>query len=294
MYYRRKILLALLQHFENGLEKIRLQKLLFLFAQGQKESAYDFVPYKFGCFSFQANADLGTMAKTGLIGAEEKKWVKRDPFDYLNVLKVTDRRLLQAVLRLYGEMPADALIELTYRKYPYFAVNSTIAAERLSPAEYEKVRAAKPIATETRLFTIGYEGSSLEAYLNLLIGNDVKLLCDVRRNPFSMKYGFSKNQLQQACEGVGIDYLHLPEVGIASEWRQQLENQQDYDRLFQRYREECLPATLPAQQRILGLLALHGRVALTCFEADVCQCHRKHLAEAVARLGEFAWPMQHL
>ena len=61
MYYRRKILLSLLEVFDNELEKIRLQKLLLLFTQKQDTPAYDFVPYKFGCFSFHANADLHTM-----------------------------------------------------------------------------------------------------------------------------------------------------------------------------------------------------------------------------------------
>lgn len=54
----------------------------------------------------------------------------------------------------------------------------------------------------------------LEQYLNKLIENDVKVLCDVRRNPISMKFGFSKHQLIKACNGVGIEYKHIPEVGI--------------------------------------------------------------------------------
>ena len=41
-----------------------------------------------------------------------------------------------------------------------------------------------------------------------LIREDVKLLCDVRKNPLSMKFGFSKNQLKGILEGVGIEYIH--------------------------------------------------------------------------------------
>ncbi|WP_348602891.1 DUF488 family protein [Bartonella tribocorum] len=41
-------------------------------------------------------------------------------------------------------------------------------------------------------FTIGYEGKSLENYLNCLLENNIKILCDVRKNPISRKYGFSK------------------------------------------------------------------------------------------------------
>ena len=45
MFYRRKIILALLQLFDGQLEKIRLQKLLFLFTnkQTKAESLYDYV-----------------------------------------------------------------------------------------------------------------------------------------------------------------------------------------------------------------------------------------------------------
>lgn len=67
MFYRRKIILALLQLFGDELEKIRLQKLLFLFSRKQDNRTYEFIPYKFGCYSFTANADLTVMAKKGLL-----------------------------------------------------------------------------------------------------------------------------------------------------------------------------------------------------------------------------------
>ena len=67
MFYRRKIILALLQLFEGELEKIRLQKLLFLFTQKQEKAEYDFIPYKFGCYSYSANADLTTMANKAML-----------------------------------------------------------------------------------------------------------------------------------------------------------------------------------------------------------------------------------
>ena len=46
MFYRRKILLALMQVFGGELEKISLQKLLFLFMKHKQNPEYDFVPYK--------------------------------------------------------------------------------------------------------------------------------------------------------------------------------------------------------------------------------------------------------
>lgn len=44
-----------------------------------------------------------------------------------------------------------------------------------------------------------------------------------------------KGTLSKACEGVGIRYEHLPELGIASDERRNLETQADYDALFAQY-----------------------------------------------------------
>jgi uncharacterized protein (DUF488 family) len=190
-------------------------------------------------------------------------------------------------------MNSQALIRHTYINFPYWAINST-ATNILSPAELERVTKSKPKSDKTTLFTIGYEGISLEEYLNRLIRNDVKILVDVRNNPLSMKYGFSKSQLKRFCENSGIQYVHFPEVGIQSEQRQELNTQADYDRLFADYRASNLIKTQTTQYTILNLLKKHQRIALTCFEANICQCHRKHLAEAIANLPEFDYELKHI
>ena len=46
---------------------------------------------------------------------------------------------------------------------------------------------------------------------------------------------FQKNQLAKACEGAGIRYEHIPNLGIISEKRKDLKNQSDYDALFDDY-----------------------------------------------------------
>jgi uncharacterized protein (DUF488 family) len=120
------------------------------------------------------------------------------------------------------------------------------------------------------------------------------MLVDVRNNPISMKYGFSKNQLRKYCGSLGILYVHIPEVGIQSDQRQELNTQQDYDALFELYRKNNLSKTHNAQLQILDLLKEHKRIALTCFEANICQCHRKHLAEAIERFPMFDYDVRHI
>ena len=99
-----------------------------------------------------------------------------------------------------------------------------------------------------------------------------------------MKFGFSKTLLKRYCESLGIDYLHIPEVGTDSNQRQQLEIQEDYDLLFENYRNTTLKETLENQNIIVKLVDKYNRVAMTCFEADICQCHRLPLAESITKI----------
>jgi len=294
MFYRRKIILALLQLFEGELEKIRLQKLLFLFTMRQEKSEYDFIPYKFGYYSYSANADLTAMVNKGMLLENESNFKSNEKTDYLKALKETDRKQLQEIKMLYGKMSSNALMKHTYINFPYWATKSIKAESILTFDEFEKVNKSKPNSNKTVLFTIGYEGISLEEYLNRLLKNDVKILIDVRNNPLSMKYGFSKSQLKRFCESLGIQYMHFPEVGIKSEFRQELNTQTDYDKLFVVYRKNNLSKTQPTQNIILNLLKEHKRIALTCFEANICQCHRKHLAEAIETLSGFEYEVKHI
>jgi len=294
MFYRRKIILALMQFFAGELEKIRLQKLLFLFAQKQENKAYDFVPYRFGCYSYSANADLSAMARKGILSETQSHFISLDKTDYLKSLKGTDLKNLVEIKKKYGAMSANALMKHTYINFPYWATKSEKAEDILTKIEFEKVKKSIPVSNKTILFTIGYEGISLEEYLNRLLKNDVKILVDVRNNPLSMKYGFSKSLLKRYCENMGIKYMHFPEVGIQSEQRQELKTQNDYDKLFAVYQKNNLPKTVSSQTAILELLNQHKRIALTCFEANICQCHRKYLAEAIESLPDFEYEVKHL
>jgi uncharacterized protein YwgA len=294
MFYRRKIILALFEIFDGRLEKLRLQKLLFLFTQRQVTAEYEFIPYKLGCYSYSASADVTTMIEKGLLSEDTIGLIKQDKANYLKVLKEADRKALYEVKKLYGTMDGTALMMHTYINYPYFAINSIKASDILNDEEIAKIRKARPKSDRTILFTIGYEGISLEEYLNRLIRHDVRVLVDVRRNPLSMKYGFSKSLLKRFCESVGIEYLHFPEVGIESDKRQELNTQQDYDKLFKVYKGTNLKRTLETQKEIFSVLSKHSRIALTCFESNICQCHRKPLSESIKALSGNNLELKHI
>jgi uncharacterized protein (DUF488 family) len=294
MFYRRKIILALLQLLGGEADKLRLQKLLFLYSQRKKSPEYEFVPYKFGCYSYSAYADLGAMVKKENLRENENSYLKTDSIDFVKSLKKEDATLLREVVKLYGNMNNNSLIKHTYINFPYYALKSTIADTILNEEQLSKVKQSVKLNTHTILFTIGYEGISLEHYLNKLVQNDIKLLVDVRRNPLSMKFGFSKSLLKRYCENLGIDYVHIPEVGIHSNERQELNTQADYDNLFETYKATTLIETTLQQEHIIQLLQKHKRIALTCFEDNICQCHRKPLAESIKNFPIFEYDVKHI
>lgn len=294
MFYRRKIILGLIELLGGNVEKLRFQKLLFLYAMKKQNPEYDFIPYKFGCYSYSAKADMNTMVKKGYLSETENTYGKSDTLNYFNKLKIEDAKLLQEVVSDYGQMSGDALIKHTYLNFPFFAIRSTIAKDVLPGKLYDRVEKAIPKYEETTLFTIGYEGISLEMYLQKLVKNNIKLLVDVRKNPLSMKFGFSKTLLKRYCNSLEIEYFHIPEVGINSDKRKELETQADYDRLFADYRNTTLMESISSQIQILDLLKEYKRIALTCFEAEPCQCHRSHLAEAIAKSPDFNYSLKHL
>jgi len=294
MYKRHKILLALLGKFGGVLPNTEMQKLLFLLSEEFSVKAYDFVPYKYGCFSFQSYADKRKLAEAGFLLAEDNEWRlgskhAETPAD----LTFSDLHSINALHAKFSALKGNDLIRYVYTKYPYYAIRSEIAGQVLSESEMASVARARPVNDRTVLYTIGYEGKSLECYINCLIREDVRVLCDVRRNPLSMKYGFSKSTLKRAVEGIGIAYMHLPELGIESDKRKNLNGPDDYKDLFIEY-GNSLETKKSFISELESVIAANKRIALTCFEADPAFCHRTILAKRLRENAEIAFELKEI
>ncbi len=293
MVYRKKILLALTEAFGGNIPATDFQKLLFLYTEGQDNRSFDFLPYKFGCFSFQAMAEKNKLVQEGYL-ENSKNWkLKISNGNFSDTLTSTDKRNLTKLKMKFDNTSTRDLIRYVYLNYPYFAINSEIAQNYLSEKELEVIERFKSVDEHTIICTIGYEGRSLESYINVLIQNNIKILIDVRKNPLSRKYGFSKKTLQTACDTVKIKYLHLPELGIESDKRKHLNTQSDYDKLFVDYENSILSGQIQALNLIVDIMKNYKRIALTCYEASPQQCHRTRVANKIhAMQNEF--PVKHL
>ena len=70
--YRQRLILILLEKAGGALSKMDFQKLLFLLHQKAGFQYYDFVPYHYGSYSFQAASDIEALQATGWLKSEKK------------------------------------------------------------------------------------------------------------------------------------------------------------------------------------------------------------------------------
>ena len=131
------------------------------------------------------------------------------------------------------------------------------------------------------LYTVGYEGSVIQVFLETLKANKIKCLIDIRKNPVSRKKGFSKNKLRENLEEQGIEYLHVGDLGVPSAWRKEAKEELiTRKKMFDRYVKKVLPA-YPAEVEAIIKIAKKKRSALLCYEADASDCHRFYLAKEI-------------
>jgi uncharacterized protein (DUF488 family) len=136
------------------------------------------------------------------------------------------------------------------------------------------------------LFTIGYEGAELEAFLATLTQAGVEHLVDVRDVPISRKKGFSKSKLSDALATVGIRYTHLRALGDPKDGREAMKRG-DYRGFLQIYlshiAQDC------AQEALEEALSIaNGSPAvLLCYERSPKECHRTIVAQHLTDRGSF-------
>jgi uncharacterized protein (DUF488 family) len=132
-----------------------------------------------------------------------------------------------------------------------------------------------------RIFTIGYEATTMAEFLDALKEAGVERVIDVRALPLSRRPGFSKTPFKAALAEAGIDYVHLKPLGTPADGRAAARagRQGDLERIYADQLE--LPETIVAIEQMLEL-AIEKPSALLCYEREPAQCHRSLLLTAAA------------
>lgn len=135
------------------------------------------------------------------------------------------------------------------------------------------------------IVSVGYEGRTIESFVDDLVRAGVKTVADVRLNAISRKAGFSKTRLREALAAAGIDYRHMRSLGNAKENRRPFwEGRAEEGRRVFRQRLQSPEAESSLDE--LATLVREQVVAVLCFESDVEKCHRKVIIDEVAGEAE--------
>jgi uncharacterized protein (DUF488 family) len=141
-------------------------------------------------------------------------------------------------------------------------------------------------------FTIGYQGHSIDTFLDLLLAHSIAHIIDVRQLPFSRKPDFSKKRLTNHLADLGIAYTHLVALGTPKPLRDEVRRDKDYATFFATM-EAIIAAQPVALQTALAIVRAQPS-ALLCFEADYRTCHRLVVAQALEQLAEVPSAAVHL
>ncbi|OAN59864.1 DUF488 domain-containing protein [Sphingomonas sp. TDK1] len=130
-----------------------------------------------------------------------------------------------------------------------------------------------------RIYTIGYEATTMAEFLAALTKAGVQRVIDVRALPLSRRPGFSKSSLAASLREAGIDYVHLKQLGTPKRGRDAAKKG-DVATLRAVYDVQLGLPEAQAQVAQMHALAAEKTSALLCYERDPCHCHRTLLLEA--------------
>jgi uncharacterized protein (DUF488 family) len=130
-----------------------------------------------------------------------------------------------------------------------------------------------------KIYTIGYEGATMDEFIAALTRAGVERVIDVRALPLSRRPGFSKTPLRNALAEAGIGYVHLKALGTPKEGRDAAKKG-DRATLTRVYDNQLGLPEAQVQAAEMRDLAAEKPSALLCYERDPSCCHRTLLLAA--------------
>jgi len=133
-----------------------------------------------------------------------------------------------------------------------------------------------------QLFTVGYQGRSLDEMIAELVDAGVERLVDVRELPLSRRRGFSKTALGEALREAGIEYIHVKALGNPKPNRERYWAG-DVEGGAAVYRKHLNNGSRSALVELAESLG-GDPACLLCFERNHAECHRDVIVEALQEL----------
>jgi len=145
------------------------------------------------------------------------------------------------------------------------------------------------------IYTIGYEGYSIEKFIKKFKDSNIQQLIDVREIALSRKNGFSKSILKSELNKAGIRYEHLRDLGSPKNIRHELQSSgmdpNDYKKFFHEYKQHIHDEDVLKNISFIEGLARRKKSVMMCFEKNPKTCHRSIIAEELKKRG---WKVNNL
>lgn len=138
---------------------------------------------------------------------------------------------------------------------------------------------------EADFYTIGYAGREIGQFLDIIEAAEVRTVIDVRHTPISPhKPSFSRENLNGALNGRGVNYVHCSDLGVPRDVREQAEQSGSRAEIWSWYEAGVLG--LWREHRLGELMKDQEEpIAFLCVEADPTACHRHLLFLALEEAG---------
>jgi uncharacterized protein (DUF488 family) len=134
-----------------------------------------------------------------------------------------------------------------------------------------------------QLFTIGFTKKSAERFFTLLRDNHIQRLVDIRVHPGGQLSGFAKGDdlAYFLRELAGCAYTHMPELAPTDEILSTYRNDHNWPLYVERFESLMDSRNIPSS--LDRALFEQARCCLLCSEDTPQQCHRRLVAERLAR-----------
>jgi hypothetical protein len=207
--------------------------------------------------------------------------------EILDSIGKTRKSTVRVLERLKSKNSVEQLLEGRYRILDWKAYDYVLRKlpdkKNATLTDFAK-RDSELCGYRSPAFTIGYEGQEPDQLLKSLSSEGIDILVDVRKDAYSKQdVSYSEGPLSRIAADFRIKYVHLPELGVDYDIRQELKSTHDYETYFKRYSEY-----LEKNSELVAFvaqLAKNNVICLMCYEKDFRRCHRSILANKLEELG---------
>ena len=176
MLKRQKILLAILHEAKRPLSHVELVKTAFLLGQetplAEQVAFYDFVPYRFGPFSFGLYRELSAIVRDGYVTESDSEVrlagkTRKQTAAKINEVPQAWKRMIGDCVSKYLCASPDETLAHVYARYPWFSINSELTHLVSSEAKRPKAKVS--------IYTVGYEGKSVDGFFDGLLHSGIEI-----------------------------------------------------------------------------------------------------------------------